>query len=404
MMRRILSSAPCALAFRCPVRPACTLSGRSAAALSRLPGRHARAEREFSLRSTSADELIITQPDDWHLHVRDGPGLTSVVPMTASTFSRAIIMPNLVPPVTTVDMALDYKKRIMAAVPEGSKFQPLMTLYLTDKTTPEDVFRAKEGGVVAFKLYPAGATTNSDAGVTDIAGRDEVFKAMNEAGLVLCVHGEVVDPVIDMFDREGVFIDTVLKPLLDRVPDLRVVMEHITTKNAVDFVRSAGPKVAASITPQHMLLNRNALLVGGIRPHNYCLPILKRELHREAVAGAATSGEPSFFLGTDSAPHPKGAKESACGCAGIFSAPHALPLYAKAFEAAGVLDRLEAFASHHGADFYGMPRNTGRVRLVRKPWTVPAEHEFGDATVVPMMAGEELEWAVDEVTWGTWGA
>ncbi|KAK9829133.1 hypothetical protein WJX72_004069 [[Myrmecia] bisecta] len=346
--------------------------------------------------SGGTDSLTILQPDDWHLHVRDGAGLQSVVPASAKHFRRAVIMPNLQPPVTTAKQAEAYRERIMAAVPAGSSFQPLMTLYLTDATPPEEVHRAKEAGVVAFKLYPAGATTNSDSGVTDFKKCIPTLKAMAEAGILLLVHGEVTDPEVDFFDREKVFIERKLKPLLEAVPGLKVVMEHITTRDAAEFVQHTQHQVAASVTPQHMLLSRNALFQGGLRPHVFCLPILKREEHRQAVLAAATSGSPKFFLGTDSAPHPVGAKESACGCAGIYSAPVALSLYAHAFEKAGALDKLEAFASHNGPDWYGLPRSTDNVTLVRQPWTVPARYQFGDSEVVPMWAGQQVEWQVCE--------
>lgn len=306
-------------------------------------------------------------------------------------------MPNLVPPVTTAAQALEYKQRIVDAIPAGNNFQPLMTCYLTDNTPIEEVHKAQEAGVVAFKLYPAGATTNSDSGVTDISKCLPTLKAMAEVGLLLLVHGEVVDGSVDFFDREKVFIETKLKPLLDQMPDLRVVMEHITTRDAAEFVAGAPANVGATITPQHMLLNRNALFVGGLRPHSYCLPILKREEHRQAVLAAATSGSKKFFLGTDSAPHPKGAKESACGCAGIFSAPLALALYAHAFEQAGALQHLEGFASLNGADFYGLPRNSAKVVLRKQPWTVPETFEFGESVVVPMWAGQECPWSVVEI-------
>lgn len=322
--------------------------------------------------------------------------MQDVVPHTARHFARAIIMPNLVPPINTTQAALAYKARIQAAVPPGSGFTPLMTLYLTDNTTPEDVYAAKAAGIVAFKLYPAGATTNSDSGVTDLRKPMAALRAMAETGVLFLVHGEVTDAHVDMFDREAEFITQKLVPLLEQVPGLRVVMEHITTKDAADFVSSAGPNVAASVTPQHMLLNRNALFVKGLRPHNYCLPILKREKHREAVMAAATGGSRQFFLGTDSAPHPKHAKESACGCAGMFSAPIALPIYAHAFEQAGALHQLEAFASFNGPDFYGLPRNTEKVTLVRRPLRVPETYRFGDSEVVPMWAGEEVPWSVAE--------
>lgn len=351
--------------------------------------------RTLSTRSgQSVDQLTISTPDDWHLHVRDGPAMASVVPHTAADFARAIIMPNLVPPVTTVQQVQAYKQRIQSALPPGAAFTPLMTLYLTDKTTPDDVSAAKEAGVVAFKLYPAGATTNSDSGVTDMKRVIPALRAMAQQGVLLLVHGEVTDPDVDMFDREAQFIARKLVPLLHDVPDLRVVMEHITTQDAAEFVASAPSNVAASITPQHMMLNRNALFAKGLRPHNYCLPVLKRERHRVAVLAAATSGSPKFFLGTDSAPHARGAKESSCGCAGMFTAPLALALYATAFEQAGALSCLEGFASHHGADFYGLPRNGGTVTLVRESWTVPESYNLGDNQVVPMLAGEELHWKV----------
>ncbi|KAF6257727.1 dihydroorotase [Scenedesmus sp. NREL 46B-D3] len=346
--------------------------------------------------ATQEQKLTITTPDDWHLHVRDGDNMRSVVPHTAAHFARAIIMPNLVPPVTNTQLALDYRARIMAATPQGSGFSPLMTLYLTDNTSPADVAAAKAAGIVAYKLYPAGATTNSDSGVTDMQRCLPALRAMAEAGLLLLVHGEVTDAEVDMFDREAVFIQTKLKPLLDQVPALKVVMEHITTADAAEFVASAPANVAATITPQHMLLNRNALFAKGLRPHNYCLPILKRERHREAVAAAATSGSAKFFLGTDSAPHAVGAKEAPCGCAGVFSAPIAMALYATAFEQAGALDKLEAFASFNGPDFYGLPRNSGSLTLVKQDFVVPAGYSFGASTVVPMWAGETLSWQVQQ--------
>eukprot|EP00884_Botryococcus_braunii_P001113 jgi/Botrbrau1/11001/Bobra.0234s0024.1 len=340
------------------------------------------------------EEVTITQPDDWHLHLRDGLGLQSVVPHTAWQFGRAIIMPNLVPPVTSTDMALRYRQRIMAALPEDSTFQPLMTLYLTDNTPPEEVERARQAGIAAFKLYPAGATTNSDSGVTSMSRIMPTLHAMARAGMPLLVHGEATDPAVDFFDREAVFIERTARPLLEAVPDIKLVLEHITTRDAAEFVAGAPPNVAATITPQHILLNRNALFVGGLRPHNFCLPILKREEHRAAVLAAAVSGSPKFFLGTDSAPHPKLAKESACGCAGIFSAPVALSLYAQAFEDAGALDKLEGFASHHGPDFYGLPRNSGKTTLVKGGWEVPLEYSFGETSVIPMSAGQTLRWRV----------
>ncbi len=339
------------------------------------------------------ETLTLTRPDDWHLHLRDGDAMAAVVPFTARQFRRAIVMPNLRPPVTTTEQALTYRRRILDALPEDTDFEPLMTLYLTDNTPPAEIQLAKASGHVhAVKLYPAGATTNADAGVTDLRRVDATLAAMAEAGLPLLVHGEVTRPDIDIFDREQVFIDEQLKPLLERHPDLRLVFEHITTRDAVDFVTGAGANVAATITPQHLLFNRNAMLVGGIRPHFYCLPVLKREGHREAVLAAATSGNPKFFLGTDSAPHAKDAKESACGCAGIFSALSALELYASAFEQAGALDRLEAFASHFGADFYRLPRNLDTITLRRETWTVPDLLPFGEHAVVPLLAGETLHW------------
>ena len=339
------------------------------------------------------DRITLTRPDDWHLHLRDGPAMADILPHTAERFGRAVVMPNLRPPVTTTDRALAYRDRIVGALPEGRGLTPLMTLYLTDNTAPEEIERARASGAIhAVKLYPAGATTNSDSGVTDLAQAAPVFEAMAEAGLPLLVHGEVTDSSVDIFDRERVFLEQRLAPLLERHPALRLVFEHITTREAAEFVRAAGPNVAATITPQHLLMNRNALLAGGIRPHHYCLPVLKRESHREALLEAATSGSPKFFLGTDSAPHARGAKECACGCAGIYSAHAAIELYAEAFDHAGALDRLEGFASLYGADFYRLPRNTGRITLVRQPWEVPPGYPFGDETVVPLRAGESVQW------------
>lgn len=346
------------------------------------------------MSTPGVQQLTITTPDDWHLHLRDGDNMRSVVPHSAAHFARAIIMPNLVPPVTTTKLALQYKSRILGALPHGSPFDPLMTLYLTDNTPPEDVAAAREAGVVAFKLYPAGATTNSDSGVTSFDRVLPALRAMADLGMPLLVHGEVTDDDVDMFDREAVFIGRKLAPLLERVPDLRVVMEHITTQDAAEFVARAPDNVAATVTPQHMLLNRNALFVKGLRPHNYCLPVLKRERHREAVAAAATSGSPKFFLGTDSAPHARHTKEAPCGCAGVFSAPIALALYATAFEQAGALDKLEGFASFHGPDFYRLPRNSGKVTLVRESWRIPEEYGFGGSAVVPMWAGQDIDWNV----------
>lgn len=340
--------------------------------------------------------LTITRPDDWHLHLRDGAAMQSVVGHTAERFSRAIVMPNLRPPVTTTEQAIAYRQRILQALPAGSRFNPLMTLYLTDNTSPEEIVRAKDSGVVyAVKLYPAGATTNSDSGVTDTANCYAALKAMAELGLPLLVHGEVTAEEVDVFDREQVFIDRVLAPLLEQIPELKVVFEHITTRDAAAFVSTAGPRVAATITPQHLLYNRNAILVGGIHPHFYCLPVLKRESHREALVHAATSGNPKFFLGTDSAPHAKHAKETGCGCAGMYSAHAAIELYAEAFEQVGALKRLEGFASHFGADFYGLPRNTDTITLVKEPWSVPDSYPFGDETIVPMRAGETLSWRLE---------
>jgi dihydroorotase len=340
-----------------------------------------------------AETLTLTRPDDWHAHFRDGEAMRSVVGATARQFGRAIVMPNLKPPVVTVDQAQAYRARILAALPRGADFQPLMTLYLTEATAPAEIERAKASGVVhAVKYYPAGATTNSAAGVSDIARCGAVLEAMQRAGLPLLVHGEVTDPEVDIFDREAVFLERTLAPLVARFPALRIVVEHITTKEAAQFVEAAAANVAATITAHHLLLNRNAIFAGGINPHHYCLPVLKREPHRQALLGAATGGSAKFFLGTDSAPHAKGAKEACCGSAGIYTAHAAIELYAEAFEAAGALDRLEGFASFHGADFYGLPRNTGRVRLERTSWDVPAELAFGDATVVPLRAGGRVAW------------
>ena len=336
------------------------------------------------------DRLTLTRPDDWHLHLRDGAMLAAVLPDTARRFGRAIVMPNLKPPVRTVADANAYRERILAALPAVMAFEPLMTLYLTDNTDPAEIARAKASGFVkAVKYYPAGATTNSDSGVTDIRKVDAVLEAMQEAGLPLLLHGEVTDPEVDVFDREAVFIDRILAPLLQRLPRLKIVLEHITTRQAAEFVTAAPANVAATVTAHHLLYNRNAMFQGGIRPHYYCLPVLKRETHRAALIEAATGGNPKFFLGTDSAPHPKGAKECACGCAGIYTAHAALELYAEAFDGAGALDRLEAFASVHGPDFYGLPRNTETVTLVREATPLAADHPAG---VVPLRAGENLAW------------
>ncbi|APV48489.1 dihydroorotase [Betaproteobacteria bacterium GR16-43] len=340
-----------------------------------------------------AETLTITRPDDFHTHLRDGAAMASVLPATAKQFARAIVMPNLKPPVTTVDAARAYRDRILAALPKGAAFEPLMTLYLTDNTQPAEIARAKAFGFVkAVKYYPAGATTNSDAGVTDLAKCYPVLEAMQARGLPLLVHGEVTDPEVDVFDREAVFVDRTLWSLTKRFPGLKIVVEHITTQEAADFVARAGANVGATITPQHLLLNRNALFTGGLRPHHYCIPVLKREVHRRALVEAATSGSPKFFLGTDSAPHARGAKENCCGSAGVFSAATAIELYAEAFEAAGALGKLEAFASHFGADFYGLPRNTAKITLEKSPWEVPEAYPFGDATIVPMRAGQKLAW------------
>ena len=338
-------------------------------------------------------ELTLTRPDDWHLHLRDDAALGAVVGHSAERFHRAIVMPNLRPPVTTTAQALAYRERILAALPDGSDFTPLMTLYLTDNTAPEEILRARESGVVhAVKLYPAGATTNSDSGVSHIYKPEAALRAMAEVGMPLLVHGEVTDAQVDIFDREAVFLDTVLKPLLEHIPELKVVAEHITTREMADFVLHAGDKVAATITPQHLLLNRNAMLVGGIHPHHYCLPVLKRESHREVLMEMAVSGNPKFFLGTDSAPHARGAKESACGCAGMYTAHAAIELYAEAFDRAGALDRLEGFASFFGADFYALPRNRGTITLRRERWDVPATYPFGEEPLVPYRAGERIGW------------
>ncbi len=336
------------------------------------------------------DQLKITRPDDWHVHLRDDAMLAAVLPDTARQFARAIVMPNLRPPVRTVAEAAAYRARILAALPVGLDFTPLMTLYLTDNTTPEEIFKAKESGFVqAVKYYPAGATTNSDSGVTDITKVQAALEAMQEVGLPLLLHGEVTDPAVDVFDREAVFIERILEPLLKRLPKLKVVLEHITTRQAAEFVTAAAANVAATVTAHHLLYNRNAMFQGGMRPHYYCLPVLKRESHRQALIEAATGGNPKFFLGTDSAPHARDAKESACGCAGIYTAHTAIELYAEAFELAGALDKLEAFASFHGPDFYGLPRNTATITLRREPWLVSGAHVGG---VVPLRAGESVAW------------
>ena len=337
-------------------------------------------------------ELTLIRPDDWHLHVRDGAALNVVVPHTAAQFARAIIMPNLKPPVTTAEQALAYKKRILAAVPRGLAFEPLMTLYLTDNLDPAEIARAKAAGVVACKLYPAGATTNSDAGVTDLRTIYPVLEAMQREGVLLLVHGEVTTSDIDLFDREAVFIERHLMPLRRDFPALKIVMEHITTSEAVQYVSAAGSNLAATITVHHLLYNRNAIFTGGIRPHYYCLPVLKRETHRQALVQAATSGDPRFFLGTDSAPHPAHLKEHATGCAGCYTAHAAMEMYAEAFDQAGALDKLEGFASLFGADFYGLPRNTDRITLRRENWTPPESYAFGEAELKPLRSGEALPW------------
>lgn len=336
--------------------------------------------------------LTLTRPDDWHLHVRDGDVLATVVPHTAAQFGRAVIMPNLRPPVTTAAQALAYRDRIRAAVPPGMDFEPLMTLYLTDNLPVDEIQRAKDAGVVALKLYPAGATTNSDAGVTDLRKTYPTLAAMQRAGLPLLVHGEVTSPEIDLFDREAAFIDTQLIPLRRDFPELKIVFEHITTRDAAQYVQSCDHHTAATLTAHHLLFNRNAIFTGGIRPHYYCLPVLKRETHRLALLDAATSGSPKFFLGTDSAPHPVHLKEHASGCAGCYTAHAAMELYAQAFEMAGALDKLEGFASFHGADFYGLPRNTGTITLKRESWTPPLSYPFGQAELKPLGGGDPLAW------------
>ena len=337
-------------------------------------------------------QITITRPDDWHLHVRDGDILNDVVPATAACFGRAIIMPNLVPPVTDASAAMAYRDRILAAA-RGTDFQPLMTLYLTESTTAETIREAKAAGVVAAKLYPAGATTNSASGVTDIRNIYPVLEAMADCGMLLLVHGEVTDSDIDIFDREKVFLERVLAPTLAAFPSLRVVLEHITTADSAEFVRShQGNNLGATLTPQHLMYNRNHMLVGGIRPHLYCLPILKRNKHQEALREVVASGDPRFFLGTDSAPHAKDKKEAACGCAGCYSAYGAIGLYADIFEELGILDKLEAFASFNGADFYGLPRNTDTVTLVREPWTMPEHLPLAGGDIVPLKAGETVNW------------
>jgi len=344
--------------------------------------------------SNSITKLTLIRPDDWHLHVRDGDALRTVVPHTAQQFARAVIMPNLRPPVTSTAQALAYKARIVAAVPPGVLFEPLMTLYLTDQLPADEIQRAHDAGVVAVKLYPAGATTNSDAGVSDLRKTYRTLEAMQRQGLPLLVHGEVTTPEVDLFDREAVFIDTQLIPLRRDFPELKIVFEHITTREAVHYVQEADRFLAATLTAHHLLFNRNALFTGGLRPHYYCLPVLKREVHRQALLGAAVSGSAKFFLGTDSAPHPAHLKEHASGCAGCYTAATAMALYAQAFDAAGKLDQLEAFASFNGADFYGLPRNTGTLTLQREPSPVPERFAFGEGELKPLCAGETLPWRV----------
>ena len=341
------------------------------------------------------ERLTILRPDDWHLHLRDGPQMAAVLPDSARRFSRAIVMPNLKTPVRTTQEALAYRARILAALPEDAAFEPLMTLYLTDDTLPEEIALAKRSGRVhGVKLYPAGATTNSDSGVTRISRCFHTLEKMEEQGLPLLVHGEVTDPEVDVFDREAVFIEEVLGPLLERFPNLKLVLEHVTTREAVQFVEVTGANVAATITAHHLLLNRNALFQGGMRPHHYCLPVLKREAHREALVAAATSGNPKFFLGSDSAPHARDTKEAACGCAGVYTAHAALELYAAAFEEAGALDRLEGFASRHGPRFYGLPLNRDSITLERGEWQVPASLPYGLGQLVPLRAGETVPWKI----------
>ncbi len=347
------------------------------------------------MNESNIKKLTITQPDDWHLHLRDEQALERTVVDTARYFGRAIIMPNLRPPVTTTALAISYRERILAARPEGNTFEPLMTLYLTDKTTADEIHRAHDSGLIhAVKLYPAGATTNSDAGVTDLKHCAQALEAMQRLQIPLLVHGEVTSAEIDVFDREKVFIEQVLIPLLSDYPALKVVFEHITTADAVDFVTSASSHVAATITPHHLLLNRNDLLVGGIHPHNYCLPVLKRNTHQQALIKAATSGNAKFFLGTDSAPHTQDTKENACGCAGIYSSHAAIELYTEVFEAAEALDKLEGFASHFGADFYQLPRNSKTITLTKSSWSVPDHYNFIDQVVIPMRAGQKIYWQV----------
>jgi len=339
------------------------------------------------------DRLSIARPDDWHLHLRDGAEMAGVLADSARQFARAVVMPNLKPPVRTTQQALHYRERILAELPADLSFEPLMTLYLTDDTSAEEIARAKlSGRVHGVKLYPAGATTHSDAGVTRISRCFAALEKMEQLGLPLLIHGETTDPAVDVFDREKAFIEEILGPIVDRFAGLKIVLEHITTRDAVQYVEVTGPNVGATITAHHLLLNRNALFLGGLRPHHFCLPVLKREEHREALVEAATSGNPKFFLGTDSAPHSRATKETACGCAGIYTAHAAIELYAAAFEEAGALDRLEGFASHHGADFYGLPRNQDSITLQREKWAVPATLRYGKEELVPLRAGETIAW------------
>jgi dihydroorotase len=342
---------------------------------------------------TATRSLTITRPDDWHLHLRDGEILRDVLPHTARQFARAIVMPNLKPPVVSTALAAAYRERILAALPAGMRFEPLMTLYLTDNTSPDEIRRAKDSGIIhGVKLYPAGATTNSDAGVSNLRKCYPALETMQAVGMPLLMHGEVTDPAIDLFDREAVFIEHVLQPLRRDMPDLKVVFEHITTRDAAQYVAEADDRTAATITAHHLLYNRNEIFKGGIRPHYYCLPVLKRETHRLALVAAATSGSDKFFLGTDSAPHAKGVKENACGCAGCYTASHALELYAQAFDQVGALNKLEAFASFNGPAFYQLPRNSGTVTLQRQEWTLPGDYPMGGSVVVPLNAGESMQW------------
>jgi len=341
------------------------------------------------------DSITITQPDDWHLHLRDGDAMGSVVGDSAERFGRAIVMPNLSTPVTTVTEALQYRDRVLSHIPEHMAFEPLMTLYLTDNTTPEDIRLAADSGqITALKLYPAGATTNSDSGVTDISNIMNTLEMMADVNLPLLVHGEVTNPETDLFDREAIFIEQILAPLIEKLPSLRIVFEHITTVDGIQFVRESSENIAATITAHHLLMNRNDIFSGGINPHHYCLPVLKREQHRAALVKAATSGNSKFFLGTDSAPHARNTKESSCGCAGMYTAHAAIELYAEAFDQAGALDKLEGFASFHGADFYGLPRNMGEITLERREWTVPSTLPLGDDTLIPLRANEQILWSL----------